>query len=173
MQPTPIEADKQALVTRLNAARNELLSLVRSLSAEHIETAGAVGDWSVKDVIGHIASWEDRLLTLAQMALNGHADKIEWISSDEALQAWNHKQYLCKRAWTWDETIRDLALMREEVLWNIGWTAPEQLFQQHTLDVGVVSPAALLEGIVEHDQEHVAQLRAWIETPWTTRLNSA
>jgi hypothetical protein len=31
------------------------------------------------------------------------------------------------------------------------------------LDAGSVSPAGLLEGIVEHDQEHVAQLRAWIE----------
>jgi len=97
------------------------------------------------------------------MVLNGHADKIEWIGSDEALQAWNHKQYLRKRAWTWDETIRDLALMREEVLWNIGWSAPEQLFQQHMLAVGAVSPAGLLEGIVEHDLEHTVELRAWIE----------
>lgn len=157
------KADKQALAARLADARNELLTMVRSLPAERLETPGAVGDWSVKDVIGHIASWEDRLLTLAQAVLNGHAAKIEWISGDEALQAWNHKQYLRKRAWTWDETIRDLALMREEVLWNIGWAEPEQLFQQHSLDVGEVSPAALLEGIVEHDREHIAQLRAWIE----------
>jgi uncharacterized damage-inducible protein DinB len=162
MHTTPTEADKQALAARLTEARNELLRLVRSLPLERLEMAGAVGDWSVKDVIGHIASWEDRLLTLAQTVLNGHAAQIEWIKSDEALQAWNQKQYLRKRAWTWDETIRDLALMREEVLWNIGWTAPEQLFQQHTLDTGSVSPAGLLEGIVEHDQEHVAQLRAWI-----------
>jgi len=163
LKSSPTEADKQALVARLADARNELLTLVRSLPAERIESPGAVGDWSVKDVIGHVASWEDRLLTLAQMVLNGHADKIEWIDSDEALQTWNHKQYLRKQAWTWDETIRDLALMREEVLWNIGWSAPEQLFQQLALDVGVVSPAGLLEGIVEHDQEHVAQLRSWIE----------
>ena len=164
MHTTPTEADKQALVARLIGARDELLRLVRSLPADRLETPGAVGDWSVKDVIGHIASWEDRLLTLAQTVLNGHAGQIEWIKDDEALQAWNQKQYLRKRAWTWDETIRDLALMREEVLWNIGWTAPEQLFQQHTLDTGSVSPAGLLEGIVEHDQEHVAQLRAWIKT---------
>jgi uncharacterized damage-inducible protein DinB len=163
MHTTPTEAGKQALIARLTEARNELLSLVRSLPAERLETPGAVGDWSVKDVIGHIASWEDRLLTLAQTVLNGHAAQIEWIKGVEALLAWNHKQYLRKRAWTWDEIIRDLALMREEVLWNIGWTAPEQLFQQHTLDAGSVSPAGLLEGIVEHDQEHVAQLRAWIE----------
>jgi uncharacterized damage-inducible protein DinB len=163
MHTTPTEADKQALVARLTEARNELLSLVRSVPLDRLEAPGAVGDWSVKDAIGHIASWEDRLLTLAQTVLNGHAGQIEWIKDDETLQAWNHKQYLRKRAWTWDEIIRDLALMREEVLWNIGWTAPEQLFRQHMLDVGAVSPAGLLEDIVEHDQEHTAQLRAWIE----------
>ncbi len=90
LQTSPTEADKQALVARLTDARNDLLRLVRSVPAERLEAPGAVGDWSVKDVIGHIASWEDRLLTLAQMVLNGHADKIEWIGSDEALQAWNH-----------------------------------------------------------------------------------
>jgi hypothetical protein len=163
LKSSPTEADKQDLVARLAGARNQLLSLVRTMPAQRLETPGAVGDWSVKDVIGHIASWEDRLLTLAQMVLNGHAAKIEWIGSDEELQAWNHKQYLRKQAWTWDETIRDLALMREEVLWNIGWSAPEQLFQQHVLAVSAVSAAGLLEGIVEHDQEHGAQLRAWIE----------
>ncbi len=161
MHTPPTEADKQALVVRLTEARNELLSLVRGLPAGRLEAPGVVGDWSAKDVIGHIASWEDRLLTLAQTVLNGHASQIEWISSGEALEAWNQKQYLRKRAWTWDETIRDLALMREEVLWNIGWTAPEQLFQQHEVDQGTVSPAALLDGIVEHDREHVAQLVAW------------
>ncbi len=164
MHPTPTEADKQALVARLTDARDELLRLVRSLPLERLEAPGAVGAWSVKDVIGHIASWEDRLLTLAQTVLNGHAGQIEWISGGDMLDDWNHKQYLRKRAWTWDEVIRDLALMREEVLWNIGWTAPEQLFQQHTVEAGVVSPAGLLKGIIEHDQEHVAQLRAWIET---------
>jgi uncharacterized damage-inducible protein DinB len=167
MNTIPSEADKQALVASLTEARNELLSLVRSMPVDRLEAPGAVGDWSVKDVVGHIASWEDRLLTLAQTVFNGHAGQIEWIKDDEALQAWNHKQYLRKRAWTWDETIRDLALMREEVLWNIGWTAPEQLFQQHALEAGSVSPAGLLEGIVEHDQEHLAQLRAWIEAEGT------
>lgn len=163
MQATATDADKQALVVRLNDARNELLSLVRGLPTDRLETAGAVGDWSVKDVIGHIASWEDRLLTLAQTVLNGHVDQIQWIKGDEALQAWNQKQYLRKRAWTWDETIRDLALMREEVLWNIGWAEPEQLFQQHPVGADTVSPATLLQGIVEHDQEHLAKLRAWAE----------
>lgn len=163
MNTSANEDDKQALVARLTEARNELLTLVRGLPADRLEIPGAVGDWSVKDVIGHIASWENRLLTLVQTVLNGHAAQIEWISGSEALEAWNQKQYLRKRDWAWHETIRELALLREEVLWNIGWATPEQLFQQHELAAGTVSPDGLLEGIAEHDEEHLAQLRVWAE----------
>lgn len=159
----PTAAGKQALVDRLTAARSELLALLRSLPMDQLTAPGAVGDWSVRDVVGHLASWEDRLLTLAQMVINGQSDKIEWIGSSEALQAWNRKEHLRKQAWSWDETIRDLAMVREELLWNIGWATPEQLFQEHTLPAGIVSPASLLESVVEHDQEHLAHLRAWWE----------
>ncbi len=163
MPTPPSQIDKQTLITRLNEARNALLTLVRSLPADRNEAPGAVGDWSVKEVIGHIASWEDRLLTLTQMVLNGQADKIEWIDSHEALQAWNQRQYLRKQSWTWSETIRELALLREEVLWNIDGMEPEQLFQTHDLAAGRVRPADLLEGIVAHDQEHLAELQAWAD----------
>ncbi|HNU03351.1 MAG TPA: DinB family protein, partial [Anaerolineae bacterium] len=71
MPTTPSQIDKQTLVARLNEARNALLTVVRDMPADRIETPGAAGDWSVKEVIGHIASWEDRLLTLTQMVLNG------------------------------------------------------------------------------------------------------
>lgn len=163
MHPPSLEADKQALVARLKDAREALLTLVRNLPIDQVEAPGAMGDWSVKDIIGHIASWEDRLLTMTQMVLNGQADKIDWIDSDEALQAWNHRQQRRKQDWSWSDTIRELALLREEVLWNVDGIEPAQLFQPHDLAAGRVSPAELLEGIAAHDQEHLVELRTWAE----------
>ena len=168
------DADKQALVDRLNATRNELLAIVRDLPAD-LRLAPVLDDeWSTKDMIGHIASWENRLLTLAQMLINGEGDKIEWIGDSEAprsdsvvgedtLQAWNRSAYLHKREWTWEEIIRELALIREELLWNLGWSTPEQLFAEHTLERGAVSPGGMIEGVIEHDVEHTDQLRSWLE----------
>mgnify|MGYP003383460433 CR=1 FL=1 len=106
---------------------------------------------------------ENRLLTLAQMLINGEGDKIEWIGDEETLQAWNRSAYLHKREFTWEETIRELALIREELLWNLGWSTPEQLFAEHTLDRGTVSPVGMIEGVIEHDVEHTDQLRSWLE----------
>lgn len=157
------QAAKQALIERLNSTRNVLLTLLRDLPADRREIPGACGDWTAKDVVGHLASWEDRLLTLAQMLINREGHKIEWIANEDALQAWNHKEYLRKREWTWDETLRELALIREELLWNLGWATPQQLFEEHPSRGGVVSAAGLIEGVVEHDHEHIAHLEAWLE----------
>ena len=151
------------MVDRLNATRNELLAIVRDLPAD-LRLAPVLDDkWSTKDMIGHIASWENRLLTLAQMLINGEGHKIEWIGDEETLQAWNRSAYLHKCEWTWEETIRELALIREELLWNLGWSTPEQLFAEHTLERGTVSPVGMIEGVIEHDVEHTDQLRTWLE----------
>ena len=156
------DAGKQALIDRLNIARNELLAIVRDLP-DDLRLLPVLDDaWSTKDLIGHIASWENRLLTLAQMLINGEGNKIEWIGNEETLQAWNRAAYLHKRDWTWEEVIRELALIREELLWNLGWSTSDQLFAQHLLERGTVSPASLIESAIEHDVEHTDQLRAWL-----------
>ena len=173
MPENPNDA-KQALVDRLAAARNELLAVLRDLpeglrtqplalpTAGNGETGPDLA-WSPKDIAGHVASWENRYITLAQQLINGRADQIKWIASEDDLHTWNHKEYLRKRDWSWTEIMRDLALMREELLWNLGWASQEQLFAAHAVPRGTVSVAGLLESLVEHDLEHAAQLRGWLQ----------
>lgn len=159
----PTEADKQALNNALIEARNQLLALVRDLPPEQREQPNVVGYWSIRDVVGHLASWEHRLLNWVQMVRNRELAKIDWPASDADDDQWNHQQYLRKRAWTWIETIREMALLREEVLWNVAWASPEQLFAPATLPGGeVVSMASFFNDMAEHDLEHSAQLRAWL-----------
>lgn len=159
----PTEANKQALNGFLIQSRDALLALVRGLSPEQREQPNVVGHWSVRDVVGHLASWEHRLLNWVQMVRNRELEKIEWPASDADDDQWNYQQYLRKRAWTWIETIRELALLREEVLWNVAWAEPAQLFAPATLPGGeVVSMASFFYDMAEHDAEHTAQIRAWL-----------
>lgn len=156
---TPTD-EKQTWIDRLAAARNDLLLVLRGLP-EAARTRPCRDDgWSPRDIVGHVASWEDRYITLIQQFINGHAEQIEWIRDEAALDAWNAQQYLRKRDWSWDETLRELALLREELLWNLGWATPEQLNQQHATPRGTLSVATLLRGLIEHDQEHMAELSA-------------
>lgn len=154
----PTEENKQALVERLGDARNDLLRIVRDLPAEQRLAPMRDDGWSAKDIVGHIASWEDRLLTLAQMLINHEEHKVEWISEAADVDAWNRREYLRKRDWTWEETIRNLALLREELLWNLGWATPEELFDLHVAAGEMVTAADMIEEIIAHDIEHSAQL---------------
>jgi uncharacterized damage-inducible protein DinB len=150
---------KQALIDRLAAARNELLAALRALPAAARSQPVRVDGWSSLEIVGHVASWENRYITLVQQLINGEADKIEWISNEDELNAWNAHERLRKRDWSWDEMLRDLALLREELLWNLGWATQEQLSMPHPTPRGAITAADLLEGLVEHDREHSQELR--------------
>ncbi len=165
LQTLPTEENKQALVERLGEARNGLLRVVRDLPAEQRLVPVLAEGWSVRDIVGHIASWEDRLLTLAQMLINREEHKIDWLSDADDVNAWNRKEHLRKRDWTWEETIRNLALIREELLWNLGWATPEELFDLHVTAGATVSAADMMEEVISHDSEHTAQLHAWLDQP--------
>ncbi len=161
---SPTETNKQLLVERLGAVRNDLLRIVRDLPTELRLVPVRDDGWSVKDIVGHIASWEDRLLTLAQMLINREEHKIEWLSDMAGVDAWNRKEYLRKRDWTWEETIRNLALIREELLWNLGWATPEELFELHVAAGETATAAAMIEEVVAHDIEHTGHLLFWLES---------
>lgn len=159
----PTETNKQQLVERLGTVRNDLLRVVRDLPAERRLVAVLAEGWSARDIVGHIASWEDRLLTLAQMLINREEHKIEWLSDAADVDAWNRKEYLRKRDWTWEETIRNLALIREELLWNLGWATPEELFELRVAAGATVTAAAMMHEVIAHDVEHTAHLVSWLE----------
>ncbi len=52
-------------------------------------------DWTVKDLIGHLAAWSNLLLDQIEALLNGNAEKIEQIDIDR----WNAAQVALRRDW--------------------------------------------------------------------------
>src|SRR3989304_615536 len=61
--------DRQDLVSDLERARNELRGSIQGLADEQLTQSGAVGEWSVKDVLTHVVSWEETVLPdLARLA---------------------------------------------------------------------------------------------------------
>lgn len=52
---------KSNILARLKTERSRLLNNLKGLSSEDLCTPGVVGDWSVKDVLAHLADWESHM----------------------------------------------------------------------------------------------------------------
>lgn len=76
---TELPADKDALMARIQQARDALEAVIAPLSDEQLAAPGPDGGWSVKDHLYHLATW-------AQVQLARMQGRPEWtvIDLDEA-----------------------------------------------------------------------------------------
>ncbi|MBI4632084.1 MAG: DinB family protein, partial [Chloroflexi bacterium] len=52
----------------LNEERSKFLKSIEGLSDEQMTEKGVIDEWSIKDVLAHIATWESEMVTfIAQM----------------------------------------------------------------------------------------------------------
>lgn len=63
--------DKSGLLKRLERAWEELKDSYADLGEQELLESGVTGDWSVKDVIAHVSSWEEEALTYLPVILEG------------------------------------------------------------------------------------------------------
>src|SRR5260370_20474087 len=66
-----IAADKQRLLGRLDKAWAALKESYAGLSEARLTEPGVPGDWSVKDVLAHVTTWEAEALRHLPLILAG------------------------------------------------------------------------------------------------------
>jgi hypothetical protein len=77
---TPETPSREAAIVALDAGRAAVDALTARLSDDEIERRATLGggDWSVKDLLGHLASWEE----YAVEAIEAHrACRMAWIEA--------------------------------------------------------------------------------------------
>jgi uncharacterized protein (TIGR03083 family) len=55
---------KPELLQAIQKGRTDFEAALVKLSPEQMTAPGAMGEWSVKDILGHISMWESRLVTI-------------------------------------------------------------------------------------------------------------
>jgi hypothetical protein len=64
-------ADMQALLGRVDAGWSEVLGALEGIPEERLEDPGACGAWSAKNLMGHLAFWDEHVLEEIDRALAG------------------------------------------------------------------------------------------------------
>jgi len=141
--------DPQEILAHIISARVALTAAIFGLSEDRLITPGAVGNWSVKDVMAHIGHWEEVCLEELRIHLRGERSDKDY----RDVLALNDE---------WEAGLQALSLQESIDMFE---TAHYQLF-------GLLSalPPEQWSGYVRawvqgatwhHFEEHGEQIRAW------------
>ncbi len=95
-------SSREKLMATIGERWDELLVSVEGLSDEQMQGPGVVGDWSVKDVLAHVTTWEEEALAhLPEIAAGKPQQRYKDVYG--GLDAFNAMKFAENRARSLDE----------------------------------------------------------------------
>jgi len=129
------------------------------------------GDWSPKDLIGHLASWEEYGLDALAAWRRGERAPIDELQFTLSTSRLNDQAVAAKAGWTLPKVRRDASRVHEELLAEIHtmsdarWRAPTTPRGRKPLGMRL---GAILQGSggahFAHDAAHVKSLSSFVKT---------
>lgn len=148
----------QALIRETNR-RLELL--IARLSVEEMNRSGAVGLWSVKDVLAHLAYWQRYAADILRAAAGGTTPDLVGDDETERYNASVVKQYYQRPL---SRVIAEWHAAREELIDLLEDVSDQDLNDPTRFPWS--QGRSLLDHIAgssyAHEQEHIEQLRVWM-----------
>lgn len=151
--------DLAALRDEVVRAYTRFIEMVDGFDPVVLETEPAVGSWSVRDVAGHLADWQNEMLDAAEHILGGPKPKHHPIKHG---QSYNMIQAAVRGTDSWETAAADLHASYERALAFLDRLSPEQLRAIGPYPWGEVgSLGKLIEELVLHLDEHGEQIVEW------------
>ena len=148
------------LVAALDDARVEFLDALRTVDADLVTVPGVMGDWSVRDLVVHVAAWADHASSALDLAVAGRGDEFAY--SKEDTDAMNERILAEGR-----NVSPSDALVREDAAFTglrgrVADLDPSLLTLR--LGNGDTVEAVIRYDGPDHYAEHTEHLRAWFGT---------
>jgi uncharacterized protein (TIGR03083 family) len=145
-------SDRQEVYGQLHEARKELLAAVDGLKPDQM-TVPMLGDWSVKDILAHVASWEEFALPDLRRAAKGRMPALASFREAE-VDDWNRALMSLRRNFPLDQVMGELEEYREATMAALD-AVPDERFGQF--------PSIMAQITVRHDRDHAADIVKWRE----------
>lgn len=153
--------DKQTLFQALQRSRERLLRTIEDLEPALLTQPGAVGEWSVKDVLAHLAMWEAETVTLLYQVRQGIKPTtlhLKAFDTDRQNAVWyeKSKDRPWERVWADFQGVRVQTLRRLEAFNEQELSSPTRFpwLGQSLADL-------VHEWVVRHEEEHATDLEIW------------
>ena len=152
---------KEEILTRLAESRQALHQAIEGLSEEEMAQVQVEGVWTVKDVLGHIASWEETCLEPLRRYADSGPFEVEVI---EDYLTWNDEQAARKRDVPLNAILDELAAIRQGLVEAARRLSAGQWEQRVPFSWGGEGTIAeVLDVFYRHELEHVRSIQQWRE----------
>jgi hypothetical protein len=150
---------KEETLARLAESRWALHQAIEGLSEEEMTQVQVEGVWTVKDVLGHIASWEETCLEPLRRYADGGPFEVKVI---EDYLTWNDKQAIRKRDIPLDVILDELATIRQGLVEAASRLSAGQWKQRVPFSWGGEGTIAeVLDVFYRHELGHVRSIQRW------------
>ena len=146
---------KDALLREMDAGFAGLLDAVDGLSEEQM-TRVWYGDWSVRDILAHVAGWHREEIAMLERMARGERpvpESADYTDDD----AWNARFVAKWRAASAGEVLAELKAIKEAYV-AAAARLPEERFEE-----GRTARRLVQQGCIEHYREHADEIREWRE----------
>ena len=167
------DLDRASIETRLEEEWRSLEAVVDALSAEELQQPGVVEDWSVKDLLGHMAFWANKAAGDLALARSGRANEIEvpFIPNSEGsggqnvTDDWNARESAARKGKSLKEVKQEWEDSFQTAQAALKALPPEVLEQEVQ---GWSMLVRFREDTYNHYKEHAEQIGEWKRNLETT-----
>jgi len=152
--------NKSELLSKIETAHSEWQSLLSEVGEARMTEPGVTGDWSVKDIIGHIAAWEQRVLDRVRSDSTGETLEMTGWDMDKM----NETYFERSRAASLKDVLSDAADTHSRFMQFVGSLSEQQLFEGGIYGWTQGQPLYnwITGNTYEHYDEHSAPIREWL-----------
>src|SRR5258706_3130993 len=155
--------DATQLAALIQTTSAELELLILPLNVAQMNQPGAVGVWSVKDVLAHIAFWERYAADIVRAARRGDAPQLDVEDLTESRNASVVAQYYLTSL---GAVIASWHAAREELLDQIAELSEADLNDPDRFpwSQGRALLSRIAANSYAHEREHIEQIRSWMRS---------
>lgn len=147
----------------LRFSRKDLAETIAGLTEEDFSRAKAIDKWTLKDLLSHVASWDEEMVRVLQtFTMPGESQYTYTISDKNDYAAWNEDEVNSRRAKSVSEVMSEFEIARRDLIQVVEGLTDPVLNRSRMTPWGEAQTGFQLVTIqVEHDHEHADQVRSY------------
>ncbi len=160
--PSSLAAWRRQALERMRRSRAATLALLARLPEDAVRRPRTQGAWSIKDILAHIAAWEEEGARRLELIARGRGARIRFYDTMAEVDRFNARAVAAARRTPLPALLRRLERARARLVRALRRLPPRALADPaHELPVVVW----LRQFAWTHERAHRGEIRAW----WRSR----